>query len=84
MDPREDTERAMILNHAFYKLYKKSKQFYLLGPNIQNIPEGLPERFKCRFIKTDYSTVVTELIRVEDNSLDQLLFFVHHPLKQGK
>lgn len=73
LDPREDTERAMILNHAFYKLYKKSKQFYLLGPNIQNIPEGLPERFKCRFIKTDYSTVVTELIRVEDNSLDKLL-----------
>lgn len=64
LDPREDSDRAMILNHAFYRLYKKSKQFYLLGPNIQNIPEGLPERFQCRFIRTDFSTVVTDLIRV--------------------
>ncbi len=43
LDPREDSERAMTLNLAFYKLYKKSKQFYLLGPNINNIPNGLPE-----------------------------------------
>lgn len=68
LDPREDSERAITLNYAFYKLYKKSKQFYLLGPNIQNIPEGLPERFKCRFIRTDYSTVVTDLIRIESNN----------------
>ncbi len=65
LDPREDSDRAMVLNHAFYKLYKRSKQFYLLGPNIQNIPEGLPERFNCKFIKTDYSTVVTDLITVK-------------------
>lgn len=65
LDPREDSDRAMVLNHAFYKLYKQSKQFYLLGPNIQNIPEGLPERFNCKFIKTDYSTVVTDLISVK-------------------
>lgn len=68
LDPREDSDRAMTLNHAFYKLSKKSKQFYLLGPNIQNIPEGLPERFNCKFIKTDYSTVVTDLIRVNSKN----------------
>lgn len=68
LDPREDSERSITLNYAFYKLYKKSKQFYLLGPNIQNIPEGLPERFKCRFVRTDYSTVVTDLIRIESNN----------------
>lgn len=76
LDPREDTERAMTLNHAFYKLRKKSKQFYLLGPNIQNIPEELPDRFQCRFIRTNYSTVVTELIRVganKDSFDDELL-----------
>lgn len=68
LDPRDDSDRSMILNHAFYKLYKQSKQFYLLGPNIQNIPEGLPERFNCKFIKTDYSTVVTDLIRVNSQN----------------
>ncbi|WP_439257070.1 DEAD/DEAH box helicase [Lonepinella sp. BR2271] len=71
LDPREDTDRAMTLNHAFYKLKKQSKQFYLLGPNIQNIPEGLPEEFKCRFIRTDYATVVTELIRVTPEKNDK-------------
>ena len=76
LDPREDSERAMTLNHALYKLHKKSKQFYLLGPNIQNIPEGLPERLQCKFIRTNYSTVVTELIRVglnKDSFYDELL-----------
>lgn len=76
LDPREDSERAMTLNHALYKLHKKSKQFYLLGPNIQNIPEGLPDRLQCKFIRTNYSTVVTELIRVgsnKDSSNDELL-----------
>ena len=67
LDPREDSERAMTLNHALYKLHKKSKQFYLLGPNIQNVPEGLPDRLQCKFIRTNYSTVVTELIRVGSN-----------------
>lgn len=64
LDPREDAQRAMTLNHVFYKLTKKAKQFYLLGPNIQSIPEGFPERFKCQFIRTDFATVVTELIPV--------------------
>lgn len=76
LDPREDSERAMTLNHALYKLHKKSKQFYLLGPNIQNIPEGLPDRLQCKFIRTNYSTVVTELIRVgsnKDSFYDELL-----------
>lgn len=77
LDPRkEEGERAMTLNHAFYKLHKKSKQFYLLGPNIENISEALPEKVNCRFIRTDYATVVTELIRVKTkkkNANDKLI-----------
>jgi hypothetical protein len=34
-------DRAAVLNHAFYKLLKTSKQFYLLGPNIRAIPRRL-------------------------------------------
>lgn len=77
LDPRkEEGERAMTLNHAFYKLHKKSKQFYLLGPNIENISEALPEKVNCRFIRTDYAAVVTELIRVKTkkkNANDKLI-----------
>jgi hypothetical protein len=64
LNPLADKERAATLNHAFYMLSKKAKQFYLLGPNIQAIPPGFPERFRCQFFRTDYSTVVTELTRI--------------------
>lgn len=76
LDPREDSQRAMTLNHAFYKLTKRARQFYLLGPSIQSIPDGFPERFKCQFIRTDFATVVTELIPVRPNNgqdMDRLL-----------
>ena len=42
----DDGERAAILNHALYKLHKKSKQIYLLGPSIQGIPDGFGEQFQ--------------------------------------
>jgi hypothetical protein len=64
LDPRGDAPRAMTLNHAFYKLTKKAKQFYLLGPNIHGVPPGFLERFRSQFIRTDFATVVTELIPV--------------------
>ena len=66
LDPgtESDSERAMTLNHAFYQLKKKSRQFYLLGPNIEDIPDGFTQKFECQFIKTDFATVVTETILV--------------------
>ena len=60
----EDSDRAAILNHALYKLRKRSRQIYLLGPSIQGIPEGFGERFRCTFKKTDFNTVVSEVIYV--------------------
>jgi hypothetical protein len=62
----QDTERSIVLNQAFYKLLKKGGQFYLLGPNIENINNAVfPPTVEYIFIKTDYKTVVTEKIRVE-------------------
>ena len=45
-------------------LEKKSRQFYLLGPSIQEIPAGFTQKFRCDFIRTDFTTVVTETIRI--------------------
>lgn len=76
LNPIADAERAAMLNHAFYRLLKKANQFYLLGPNIQSIPEGFPERFKCSFFRTDFCTVVTEVTRLNpqsDESLETLI-----------
>lgn len=72
LNPDVDKERSATLNHAFYRLTKRSKQFYLLGPNIQAIPDGFPERFRCLFYRTDYSTVVTELVRIPSERSQEL------------
>ncbi len=52
------------MNQAFYKLHKGGGQFYLLGPNIKQIPEGLEDKFHCFFYSTNFSTVVSEIIPV--------------------
>lgn len=66
LDPASDEERdrASALNHALYKLSRISKQIYLLGPNINEIPDGFGARFKCQFKRTDFNTVVSEVQRL--------------------
>lgn len=59
-------ERAVLLNHAFYRLVKQAKQFYMLGPNITNLPEGFGENYRCTFIRTEFSTVASETHLVPD------------------
>jgi superfamily II DNA/RNA helicase len=61
ISPREDNdERSIVLNQAFYKLYKTRAQFYLLGPNIEHISGISKGKIDFIFKKTDYKTVVTE------------------------
>jgi hypothetical protein len=68
----QDQERSIILNQAFYKLLKKGGQFYLLGPNIENINSKVfPENVEINFIKTDYKTVITEKIKVPVPTTDE-------------
>jgi hypothetical protein len=65
LQPRpEDTERSLVLNTAFYRLHKTGAHFYLLGPNIKSIQE-LPERINCRFFKTDFKTVASEVRHIK-------------------
>ena len=40
-------ERAVLLNHAFYRLAKRAKQFYMLGPNIHELPDGFGPNYRC-------------------------------------
>jgi hypothetical protein len=63
IDPKyeESDERALILNYAFHKLVKRSKQFYLLGPNIEDV-KGLNFYSKdFHFIPTKFSTVAADI-----------------------
>ena len=64
----DDEERCHILNQVFYMLVKKDAQFYLLGPNIEQVTTSLLDNVKFKFIKTDYKTVVSErhLVNLKD------------------
>jgi rhodanese-related sulfurtransferase len=62
----DTSERTVALNQAFYKLFKDGGQFYLLGPCIRAIPEGLEKTLRCSFISTDYSTVATDITSIYD------------------
>lgn len=57
---KTDEERCHVLNQVFYMLVKKDAQFYLLGPNIEQVTTSLLDNVKFKFIKTDYKTVVSE------------------------
>lgn len=67
LEPQIDSQRSLILNQILYRLAKSGAQFYLLGPNIQDIPETFQKRFKCVFFRTDYATVVSEVHRVKSS-----------------
>lgn len=60
----EDRDRMVALNEAFYKLHKGGGQFYLLGPNIDQIPRDAAGTLKARWMQTDFHTVVCEQTRV--------------------
>lgn len=65
LDPSaEEGMRSSSLNIALYKYGKITKQLYLLGPNINDIPKELGENFNCRFHRTDFNTVASELIQL--------------------
>jgi replicative superfamily II helicase len=55
-DPRCDR-----LNLAFHKLHKICKFFYMLGPNINGLADGVESNLKCHFLKFDgFNTVATD------------------------
>lgn len=68
--------RNNILNIAFIRIMKNPKcRFYMLGPNIDSIPDGFTDKYNAIFYKTDYSMVLTE---------SQNLFNEVHKKKGGK
>lgn len=64
LDPRIEPERSEAMNEALYKLHKGKAQFYLLGPNINDLPSAFTAGYECHFERTDFATVATEVRRV--------------------
>lgn len=67
LSPIGEDERTFVLNHAFYKLLKSGAQFFLIGPNVQDITikEG---ELSFRYFRTDFSTVATEVTFFRDQN----------------
>lgn len=72
----DEKNRSIDLSLAFHKLAKQGVQFYLLGPNIQNI-QGL-DGYEYNFIPSNFSTVAVDVIHYNlhtrgDERKDKLL-----------
>lgn len=62
LDPDRRDERSITLNAAVYRLLKRSKQFFFLGPNIDKISVAPNSRWNFEFLRTRFSTVAVETL----------------------
>lgn len=62
--------RAVLLNQVLYNLSKQGKQFYMLGPSIESVPENVCEKLGCSFFRKENNTVVSEVHRVSAGKND--------------
>jgi len=60
LDPARQDDRSMTLNAAVYKLLRRSKQFFFLGPNIEEVRFSPNSRWRFEFLKTRFSTVAVD------------------------
>ncbi|MER9407270.1 hypothetical protein NKI36_24880 [Mesorhizobium caraganae] len=60
LDPNRRDERSVTLNAAVYKLLSRSRQFFFLGPNIDNVQVATEGRWKFEFLRTRFSTVAVD------------------------
>lgn len=80
----DGSDRAVALNQAFYRLNRDGGQFYLLGPSIRAIPEGLETKLSCHFIPTKFATVASDVFNVfewddEMAKLVEICSDIHEP-----
>ncbi|KIM10302.1 MAG: hypothetical protein KU37_10920 [Sulfuricurvum sp. PC08-66] len=83
-----DDERAEHLNNAFYTILKKhNPQYYLLGPNIEEISSGFKEKYNAEFLSYDYKLIETEeidLSNTKDEEKEKVLFDKLLKFKNGQ
>lgn len=75
LDPSRKDERSVALNAAVYRLLKRSKQFFFLGPNIDNVAISDNIRWRFEFLKTRFSTVAVDTLdlQAEPNKRQRLI-----------
>ena len=69
----DNTDRCVLLNEAFYRLYKKCRHFYMLGPNIEGVIGEFNHDVNFEFRKYNFQTVVTEFHDLNTKDKDETL-----------
>ncbi|WP_309398716.1 DEAD/DEAH box helicase [Cerasicoccus maritimus] len=70
LSPERGDERTFVLNQAFYKLFKSGAQFFLIGPNVQDITVDETD-LNFRFYRFNFSTVATEIRYAGDGTQEE-------------
>lgn len=60
LDPIGDADRSTLLNIAWDRLRRTGAQYYLTGPNVDNLHEALPPELHENLIVTDFRTVAVD------------------------
>ena len=58
---RTDDDRSLLLNQVVYRLVKRTKHFYMLGPNVRGVSPDFGRRVKYDTFIEPYRTVASEL-----------------------
>lgn len=71
---RDDDDRSALLNQVVYRLLKRARQFYMLGPNVLGVSPELGRHVRYKTFLESYRTVVSELHYVNGpgNEFDRL------------
>lgn len=78
---KKDSRRT-LLNVAWSRLRQTGAQFYLLGPNVDDLDEKLPPELRGRLIRSDFKSVAVDINdrpSVTDQESD-LLYLVNRDL----
>lgn len=60
LDPSRRDERSITLNAAVYRLLNRSRQFFFLGPNIDQVNFSGDGKWLFSFLRTRFSTVAVD------------------------
>ncbi len=81
LSPTSEDERTFVLNHAFYKLLKSGAQFFMIGPNVQDITIDKTQ-LNFRYFGTDFSTVASEIKLIEQGKAEERALDICRTLKE--
>lgn len=80
---QKDDSRCDTLNLAFYKLYKKCRHFYMLGPNIDGLAKQVEGSISYVFIRENFPTVGTSIYKLDEEATIQKIYELYSSFKDS-